>query len=131
MGETVLVMMALTPEKIAGGEALLRRLDQEGISVVSAFWLFREEPNDWKLMLAMPRADDDWPLLHRKIRSLLEEMGVGGMKVSDVAIVEPRHRDVERYGYQVWRGRLPKTAIYHLDCGTRYIYRFLPRRLRG
>jgi len=132
MGETILVRSVLTPEKVAGGEAFLRRLDEEGIPIVAAFWLFYEEAVEWRLMLATPLAEKlDYRILSRKMRAVFESMGETRLGWRDTMIVEPGFRDVKRYGYQVWKGRLSKTAIYHVEDGHRYFYRFLPLRLRG
>jgi hypothetical protein len=129
MAETVLVMAPLMPEKIAAGEALLRRLDEDGFPVVAAFWLFFEETNHWRLILASPEAKGGDPLMIiRKINALAESLGERRLAY-DVSVRKPSDYLVDQYGHQVWRGRLPKQAIFHVDCGTRYIYRFLPRRL--
>jgi hypothetical protein len=132
MGETILVRPELTAAKIAGGEALLRRLDEEGMPIVAAFWLFREESAVWRLMLATPLMGKMDPRIPDfKVRAVLEKMGETRIEWLDTMLVAPDNWQVEQNGYQVWRGRLSKTAICHLDGGHRYIYRFLPRRLRG
>lgn len=129
MAQTVLVR-ALTSGMIEAGEALLRRLDDGKMGIVSAFWVYREESARWKLVLATPlAAETDGRLLYRKARLLLEEMGEARVKMADLMIVAPKYYLVQEYGYQVWRGRLPKNLIRHLDCGTYFIYRFLPLRL--
>jgi hypothetical protein len=128
MAETVLVR-ALTAEMIAGGEALLRRLDQEEIPIVAAFWLYSEESARWKLFMATPLVGKvHMTLVYRKVHGLLAELGEQQL-LGRVTFRRPTDPDVEFYGRQVFRGRLPKNLIEHIDCGTWFIYRFVPLRL--
>ena len=129
MGETALVMMpALTSEKIAAGEAFLRHLDDQGIRVVAAFWFFHDEGHRWELILASPEEAFG---VYDKLDAFLETLGQRPLKFTEFSVRSPSDPLVNQYGRQVWRGRLPKNMIEHIDCGTYFIYRFLPLRFRS
>jgi hypothetical protein len=54
MVDTALVKQDLTPEMIQAGAELLQSLDAAQVPVTSAFWLYRGDEADWRLIIASP-----------------------------------------------------------------------------
>ena len=54
MVENTLVKELLTPEMIASGEKLTRKLDESGVPIPVAMWFFLPEINEWRLIFASP-----------------------------------------------------------------------------
>jgi len=46
---------------VQGGEALTRKLVEQGWPVVLAFWSFERDENQWKLIFASPNVNVDGP----------------------------------------------------------------------
>ena len=75
MAENTVVKEQLTEPMIEAGELLVRKLDEMGVPVSSAFWLFDAEVNEWRLFLASPEVDAKGPLhvygmIHEATRQL-------------------------------------------------------------
>ena len=72
MYQEVVVKEALTPEMIAAGAELTRRLDEDGFELVASFWLYTSESNQWLLVLASPYVTTAGPRkAYRRIRRVL------------------------------------------------------------
>lgn len=69
MADEILVKETLTEKMIAEGAALTRKLDEWGWPIVAAFWYFETEANDWKLMIASAKVNEDGP---RKAYELID-----------------------------------------------------------
>lgn len=68
MATTVLV-----EADIEKGRKVLEALDQEGVNVASAFWLRDPEAEEFRLVLALPRAEEEGPrAAYRLVREALE-----------------------------------------------------------
>ena len=70
MDRTVLVGLDLD-----GGERLLKALDEAGLDIRAAFWLYFPEPEEWRLVFATPVVDKKGPLkVYSLIRSILQKL---------------------------------------------------------
>jgi hypothetical protein len=70
----VVVKEQLSNEMIEGGAALVRRLDELGVPVNAALWLFTVEDSDWRLLIASPEVSTLGPLsVYRKIHDALKD----------------------------------------------------------
>ena len=68
----VVAKEALTPQMIAAGAELTRRLDEVGFDLVASFWLYTAESNQWLLVLASPYVTTAGPVkAYRRIRRVL------------------------------------------------------------
>ena len=68
----VVAKEALTPQMIAAGAELTRRLDDVGFDLVASFWLYTSESNEWLLVLASPYVTTAGPVkAYRRIRRVL------------------------------------------------------------
>jgi hypothetical protein len=52
-----MVKTPLVEEFKAAGREFLQKLDLTDLDVRAAFWLYRDEPDDWRLIIATPLAD--------------------------------------------------------------------------
>ena len=52
---------ALVGMDMEGGERLLNALDEAGINVRVALWIYLPEPDEWRLMIALPLVDQEGP----------------------------------------------------------------------
>lgn len=89
MAEEVLVAADLTPDAVAGGERLLRALDDKNVIVDAAFWLFSSESSTWKLMIASPEFRTLGPKrLYKRVQSILATVEPPKPDLSDVSIID-------------------------------------------
>ncbi|MBM4026393.1 MAG: hypothetical protein FJ280_13470 [Planctomycetes bacterium] len=57
------------------GEALVRALDQAGVKVQAAFWLYLPESDEWRLYLALPEVAQRGPReAYERIQTILEQL---------------------------------------------------------
>lgn len=61
MAEETLVKEPLTKEMIEAGKALNKRLANAHVKLVSAFWLYSSETNEWEFVIALPEVDTAGP----------------------------------------------------------------------
>lgn len=52
---------ALVGMDMEGGERLLNALDEAGINVHVALWIYLPEPDEWRFMIALPLVDQEGP----------------------------------------------------------------------
>jgi hypothetical protein len=78
MVENVVVMVKeqLTNEMIEAGGELVRKLDELGLPVNAALWLFTMEAGDWRLLIASSEITASGRRgVYRKIREALADLG--------------------------------------------------------
>jgi hypothetical protein len=64
----------LTEEMIDAGVALVRKLDESGVSPCAAFWIYSPEENDWILKIANQKVGEEGPRkIYGKIQRILLE----------------------------------------------------------
>ena len=74
MAHETVVKETLTNEMKEAGAELIRRLDAAGFELNAGLWLYMEEPNAWRLMLASPIVTKDGPKkAYRKIQSVMSK----------------------------------------------------------
>ncbi len=74
MADETLVKESLTNEMIEAGAELIRRLDDAGFELNAGLWLYMEEPNAWRLILASPIVTKDGPnKAYKKIQSVMSK----------------------------------------------------------
>jgi len=84
MVENVVVMVKeqLTNEMIESGGELVRKLDELGVPVNAALWLFTIEAGDWRLLIASSEvAVSGRRGIYRKIREALADLGEKALAV--------------------------------------------------
>ena len=75
MADEIVVKESLTSEMIDAGAELIRRLDDAGFKLNAGLWLYMEEPNAWRLILASPDVANDGPnKAYKKIQSVMSKI---------------------------------------------------------
>lgn len=71
-----MVKEQLTGAMIDAGAELTAKLDEMGLPVTAAFWLFVPEVNEWRLLFASPEVSTKGPRdVYEKIRQAIEQLG--------------------------------------------------------
>lgn len=80
----------LTSEMLQAGEDLVRELDRREFPTKAALWLYIEEPNEWRLVIATPNRRSVGPL--KSYKSLLQVMSKieTPIRFSSVALVDAK-----------------------------------------
>jgi hypothetical protein len=92
VAENTVVKEQLTSEMVEAGAKLTTKLDEMGVPVTSALWLFDPETNDWRLLFASPEVDKKGPReVYQKIQQAIEQLGAKGEAVplSAVTLLNP------------------------------------------
>ena len=95
MAKEILVRNHLTEEMEDSGQALLQRLDAQGLSVSSFYWFFDRESDSWKLCLVSPAHEELGPReLYAQILRANSSLGERESVISlhDIAVVHPKDR---------------------------------------
>jgi hypothetical protein len=91
MAENTVVKEQLTEAMIDAGARLTSRLDEIGLPVRAAFWMFVPDLNEWRLMFASPEVSSKGPRgVYETIRQAIEELGpdVATVTLSDVGVLD-------------------------------------------
>lgn len=135
MAENAVVMKEqLTDDMVETGDELLRKLDESGLPIQAAFWMFMPEINEWRLLIASPEVSAKGPLsVYERIRVALEQMGekalaaplsMIGLLDADAELVR-LFRSFQKVRQGVGRLRLSKNAINGHFIDDALIYRVI------
>ncbi len=82
---------ALVSSDIENGKAVVKALDQAGITVRSAFWLYAPESSEWRLVLAMPEVRQQGPrATYETVSKVLAKSGlILAIPLRQISIVGP------------------------------------------
>lgn len=76
MVEDAMVKEQLTDTMADTGAALISKLDEMGLEITAAFWLFDSEVNEWKLHISAPEEREKGPLVVlKKVFEALDTLG--------------------------------------------------------
>lgn len=122
---------ALVEGKIKDGEALLRELDNTGVEVKAAFWLYMPEPEEWRLKIAMPLVDSQGPRAAyvRIQEAIFETTEKLALALSEISVVSPKDQLVKllkpviRTGRGISGIRFSRNTINGTFIEDAYIYR--------
>lgn len=132
MAENGVVKEQLTPEMIDAGAVLTKSLDDLGLPVQAAFWLFDAEINEWRLVIASSDAATKGPrAVYRSIQEAIDQLGasVAAVPFSAIRVVEPGAELVRllgsavRTGSGIVRVRFQKNVINGHFIDDALIYR--------
>jgi len=132
MAENAVVKEQLTDAMIDAGEALVMKLDELGVSVTAALWLFARDSNEWQLFFASPEAVTKGPRqVYQKIQSAIEQIGPRAVAVplAVIGLLDPSGETLQllrsaiRTGPGVNRIRFSKNAINGHFIDDALIYR--------
>jgi len=127
MAESTLLKEPLTQEMIDLGVGLLRVLDAMNIPVSSAFWLFDEEVNGWKLKLAAANTEITYHQIADARRALglsREQFPLDLVSITDTRneIVRALHAEFSEGPYTTPK-RLGRGAIRGRFIDDAYVYK--------
>lgn len=76
MAESAVVKEQLTGSMIDAGAELTKKLDESGLPVTTALWLFAPELNEWRLLFASPDVGTKGPRdVYEKIQQAINQLG--------------------------------------------------------
>lgn len=112
------------------GEALLRALDQAGVKVKAAFWLYLPESNEWRLYLALPDVAQKGPKkAYERVQMHLEQLRSEGLSLRNISLVTPDDelvkllRSTIKTGPSIAGIRFTGNVINNVLIEDAYIYR--------
>ena len=91
MAENTVVKEQLTDLMIDAGAELTAKLDEIGLSITAALWLFAPELNEWRLVFASPEVGTKGPRkVYEQIARAVNELGekAAAVPLSIIAVVE-------------------------------------------
>jgi hypothetical protein len=112
----------LTPEMLRAGEDLLRELDRHKFPARAALWLYKEEPDEWRLVIATPHLRSMGPLRNYKsVQRVIAKIETP-LKLRSVALVDTRDRMIKGLSTPLLRRAAASgVRLSHTVIGGRYI----------
>jgi hypothetical protein len=132
VAENAVVKEQLTPAMVDAGAALTAKLDEAGVPVTSALWLFVPDINEWRLFFASPEVSAKGPReIYERIRLAIEGLGPAATSVplSVVGLLDPDAdlvrllRETVKTGPGISRIRFSKNVINGHFVDDALIYR--------
>ena len=130
MAEEALVKDALSEQQIAGGETVIRALDEAKFRVDAGFWLFLTDSNHWRLMLASPEVRLEGPKkAYRRVQAALSKVETPGVSLQNITVVDNGDslvtllRSAIRTGPGISGIRFSRNTINGVFIEDAYIYR--------
>lgn len=100
MAENTVVKEQLTEEMLEAGARLTAKLDEVGLSVAAAMWLFMTESNEWRLIFASPELPTAGPhAVYRKIEEARQALGdeAAAAPMSVIGLLNPSDELVQLF----------------------------------
>jgi len=112
-----MVAMSLSEGQVEAGQALLNRLDDDGVRVDAALWFYFPEKENWKLVLSLPDAIRLGPkAAYKEVQRVLSgAKDPVGLDLADVAVARPNSDILNRFRGAVRVGP-GKSAIRFSKC---------------
>jgi hypothetical protein len=80
---------ALVEGKVEAGKSLVSELDRAGFPVRSAFWLYSNDDESWRLVIASPLVRQFGPKEgYKRLRSLLHRVQGMHLNLSEISLVK-------------------------------------------
>jgi hypothetical protein len=92
VAESAVVKEQLTGLMIDAGAELTKKLDESGLPVTTALWLFVPELNEWRLLFASPEVGTKGPRdVYEKIQQVINQLGekASAVPLSVVGLLDP------------------------------------------
>ena len=123
----------LVKELVDAGFLLVKTLDQQGVKVGTAFWVYEEEKTgEWRLVLSMPLVDEKGSAAAQdSIAGALKTAGIKHLYLRQIVATSPRDplvsaitRDVHARAKAAKEGvRLTRSTIGNQWIDEVYVYR--------
>lgn len=89
MAENAMVKEQLTDEMIDAGARLTAKLDEAGVPIKAALWLFLPEINEWRLYFASPEVRTLGPRsVYDKVREAVEGADGPRLLLSNIGVID-------------------------------------------
>ena len=125
MDKSTLVNKALTE-----GKELIGALDEAGISVQAALWIYLSESDEWRFMIAIPMIDEKGPKkTYTYIQSILAKITPPTISLKDISIVSPNYDLIKLLKMVILTGpgihgiRMKRNTVNNVFIEDVYIYR--------
>lgn len=132
MAENAVVKDRLTDAMIDAGAELTHKLEEAGIPISAALWLFMPDANEWRLLFASPQVSEQGPRkVYEQIQVALQQLGASAAAVphsvislldSDAELVDLL-RAAMRTGTAISRIRFSKNVLSGRFIDDALIYR--------
>lgn len=112
----------LTSEMVQAGGDLLRELDRHNFPARAALWLYKEEPDEWRLVIATPHLRSMGPLKNYKsVQRVIAKIETP-LKLRSVALVDTRDRMIKGLATTLpRRAAASGVRLSHTVIGGRYV----------
>lgn len=128
----IVVTDALSVEMISAGQALIRELDKAGFAVSSALWLYLDEADRWRFLVANPEVGVSGP--RRAYKQVLAVRGKMPLEdridLNDISVIDSKDPLISSLKTKLAtlpngsRGtRFMRTVINNTFIDDAYIYR--------
>jgi hypothetical protein len=89
-----MVSITLNDNLIKDGELVIKQLDESGICVDAALWLYSSDFGDYRLLLFLPKVINRGPLAaYKKVQAAISNLSKKGVQLSlsldQIQVVEP------------------------------------------
>ena len=127
-----MVKGVLVDRLIDAGGQLVQKLDEAGLDVKAALWLYQPEPNSWVLVLGLPEVETSGPrAVYQKIRSViksnqptLDVLDLEDIVVADTNDVLVREfRDGLQTGRSIGKQRITDSRVHNTFVEDALVYR--------
>lgn len=87
-----MVVNVLSSERIDSGEFLIKRADENGLRLSSAFWFYMQEDSIWKLLISTSDLDKKGPkFVYGKLQKIIERNNLReDLPLSDIGLINSR-----------------------------------------
>jgi len=109
----------LTSEMIEHGKEVIRKLDSAELEIRSALWLYLEDPEKWRLILASPIVRIDGPKkVYKKVKQVLasKALDTNIIDLSDISVVEDNHSLIKLMSNAI--GQVPELSEVRFSRNT-------------
>jgi hypothetical protein len=122
LDQETLVTAQLTTEMLQAGEDLLRELDRHKFPAKTALWLYKEESDVWRLVIATPHLRSMGPLKNYKsVQKVMSKIETP-LKLRSVALVDTKDRLIKGLSTPVRRrASVSGVRLSHAFIGGRFV----------
>jgi hypothetical protein len=105
MAEDTVVKDPLTDAMIRGGAELLKKLDERGVPITAALWLFVPRSVEWRLLFASPEVPRGPKRVYAKVHEALMELSAAAPPLRLIALIHPDDSILQLLRIAVQTGR--------------------------
>lgn len=132
MAKEIFMTQWFTDAMRLAGESLIKKLDESGVQVAAAFWIFDSEEKNWELTIVSPLVGSEGPRsLYKRINDIYEACPEDENVVSlhDIRVSNIHNRIVDAMqnsvlsGSQLGNNRMGRNYIDGIYIEDMYLYK--------